>query len=612
MERAREILHKYYGYERFKPIQERAIQSILQGRDTFVIMPTGGGKSLCYQIPAMIFSGLTVVISPLISLMKDQVDSLVTMGIKAAFINSTLSLLEYQEVKQQLLAQNIDILYVAPERLSTPDFLYLMDKLDIAFVAIDEAHCVSQWGHDFRPSYRQIDNFIARFSKRPVVAAFTATATPVVRQDIVAQMQLQSPNIYRASFNRANLELLVSHDTPKEEVLLNFLQKHKGEAGIIYCATRKEVERLSKKLADKGWSSSKYHGGLTDEERKKNQEDFVYDRSNIMIATNAFGMGINKSNVRFVVHQQMPKNLESYYQEIGRAGRDGLPSVCLLLYSGADIHINKFLIKQSVEDEERLEQEYKKLQQMIDYARCTTCLRKYILKYFGEEGKENCQNCSNCNPEGHLAELSAEYLKEEIENSDLLEKLKILRLAQAIKASIPSYMVFSDATLQDMCRKQPLTLSEMLRVSGVGERKCEQYGELFLQEILAWRQEQGLSIVADGRSRNAKTVQRRKAGDSARITLSLLQQGKTVQEVAEERSIALATVLGHIEILLEQYDFQINWGGLYDEDLAKEIKIIVADTGYSSLRLIRELLQDKETPYDMMKIALLQDKLDEQ
>lgn len=611
MERAKEILHKYYGYERFKPIQERAIQSILQGRDTFVIMPTGGGKSLCYQIPALIFQGLTVVISPLISLMKDQVDSLVTMGIKAAFINSTLSMQEYQEVKQELLAQNIDILYVAPERLAAADFLYLMDKLEVAFVAIDEAHCVSQWGHDFRPSYRQIDNFIARFATRPVVAAFTATATPVVRQDIIAQMQLQSPNIYRASFNRSNLELLVSHDTPKEEVLLSFLQKHRGEAGIIYCATRKEVERVWKKLADRGWSSAKYHGGLTDEERKKNQEDFVYDRINIMVATNAFGMGINKSNVRYVVHQQMPKNIESYYQEIGRAGRDGLPSVCLLLYSGADIHINKFLINQSVEDEERLQQEYKKLQQMIDYARCQTCLRKYILQYFGEEGKENCQNCSNCNPESHLAELSSEYSeREETENSDLLEKLKILRLAQAIKASIPSYMVFSDATLQDMCRKQPLTLTEMLKVSGVGERKCEQYGEAFLEEILAWRRERGLSTTPGSSKKTAKAVQKRKAGDSARITLSLLQQGKSVQEAAEEREIALVTVLGHIEALLDQYDFPINWGGLYDEELAKEMKIIIADTGYSSLRLIRELLSDPETPYDMMKIALLQDKLE--
>ena len=714
MERAKEILHKYYGYERFKPIQEKAIQSILEGRDTFVIMPTGGGKSLCYQIPAMIFPGLTVVISPLISLMKDQVDGLATMGIEGAFINSTLSMQEYQEVKQQLLARNIDILYVAPERLAAPDFLYLMDRLDVSFIAIDEAHCVSQWGHDFRPSYRQIDNFIARFPQRPVVAAFTATATPVVRQDIIAQMQLQRPNIYRASFNRANLELLVSQEGNKEEILLNFLQQHRGEAGIIYCATRKEVERLWSSLEAKGWSTSKYHGGLSDEERKQSQEDFVYDRSNIMIATNAFGMGINKSNVRYVVHQQMPKNIESYYQEIGRAGRDGLPSVCLLLFSAADIHINKFLIEQSIEDEERRQQEYAKLQKMIDYARCTTCLRQYILQYFGEEGKENCQNCSNCNFKGTLEDRTAvsmpifsfiqqlyreigvgslvdglkgaktqkvrqlhlennsyyaalhqmkkedikqliytlighhylvisegEYplvqltslaekvldgeervwlksteniVKQQIQDNDLLEKLKILRLAQAIKAHIPSYMVFSDATLQDMCRKQPLTLEEMLQVSGVGERKCEQYGELFLQEILIWRQEQGLSNLPQPRissEKNPSAAPRRKAGDSARVTLSLLQQGQTVQEVAEERGIALTTVLGHIETLIEQYDFPINWGGLYDESLAGEMKIIIADTGYTSLRLIRELLKDPETPYDMMKIAILQDRLGE-
>ena len=368
LEEAEGLLRKYYGYKALKPIQQKAIQSILRGEDTFVVMPTGGGKSLCYQIPALMLDGLTLVISPLISLMKDQVDQLVRRGIRAACMNSMLDGEQYRLLRQQIQNKQIQILYVAPERLRSGDFLSLLRRQSIALVAVDEAHCVSQWGHDFRPSYHGISQFIRTLAARPVVAAFTATATAETRDDIIRRLELRRPNIYRASFNRSNLILAVKRDGNRKEELLQFVQAHRGQAGIIYCNTRKEVDKVWDLLRRAGIPVLRYHGGMEDWERNENQEKFLYEQVDLIVATNAFGMGINKPDVRYVVHYNSPKNIESYYQEIGRAGRDGLPSLCVLFFSYADVHVNRYLLEQSSKSEERMTVELQKLEAMVQYA----------------------------------------------------------------------------------------------------------------------------------------------------------------------------------------------------------------------------------------------------
>lgn len=409
IDKAKQILKKYYGYDSFREGQEKVIKSILEGKDTFAIMPTGAGKSICYQIPAMLFSGITIVISPLISLMKDQVDSLISLGIPASFINSSLSYLEVQRRIYGASKGEYKLLYVAPERLESPDFMELTAELDISLVAIDEAHCVSQWGHDFRPSYRSIPPFIKNIKTTPVVSAFTATATENVKNDVVNLLGLKGPNVYVTGFNRENLTFTLVKNENKKDFILRFLSNNKNSSGIIYAATRKEVDSLHSALLKKGFSVGKYHAGLTDNERAKNQEDFLYDNVQIMIATNAFGMGIDKSNVRYVIHYNMPKNMESYYQEAGRAGRDGEPSECILLFSAQDIIIQKFLIEQTILDPERKTGEYRKLQDMVDYCHTTRCLRQYILEYFGEQNvAENCGNCSNCNKNIELTDITRE------------------------------------------------------------------------------------------------------------------------------------------------------------------------------------------------------------
>lgn len=402
--KSKEILKQYFGYDEFREGQETLIDSILNGHDTLGIMPTGAGKSLCFQIPALMLDGITLVISPLISLMKDQVEALNQAGIHAAYLNSSLTGGQYFKALKFAREGRYPIIYVAPERLVTEEFLDFAMQVKIAMIAVDEAHCVSQWGQDFRPSYLKIMEFVDKLSYRPVISAFTASATREVRDDIIDILRLQEPTVMTTGFDRPNLYFEVQTPKNKYTALTEYLKKHEGESGIIYCLTRKNVEEVCANLIKDGIQATRYHAGLTDAERKNNQDDFIYDRAQIMVATNAFGMGIDKSNVRYVVHYSMPKNMESYYQEAGRAGRDGEPSECILYYSGQDVITNRFFIENNQDNEELddftrqivRERDGERLKQMTFYCFTNECLRDYILRYFGEYGGNYCGNCSNC------------------------------------------------------------------------------------------------------------------------------------------------------------------------------------------------------------------------
>lgn len=399
-----EILKRYFGYDTFRNAQETLIDNILEGKDTLGIMPTGAGKSLCYQIPALLMDGITLVISPLISLMKDQVGSLNQAGIHAAFLNSSLTVNQYYKALSFAKQGRYPIIYVAPERLVTEEFLDFALNSNIVMVAVDEAHCVSQWGQDFRPSYLKIVEFIKKLPKRPIVSAFTATATKEVRDDIIDILELQSPMVITTGFDRRNLYFGVMTVKDRYSAIKNYLEIHNSDSGIIYCLTRKQVEEVCERLIKEGFLVTRYHAGLSDEERQKNQDDFIYDRIPIMISTSAFGMGIDKSNVRFVLHYGMPKNIESYYQEAGRAGRDGEPAECILYYSSRDVITNQLFIDNNQDNIELdevtraivKERDRERLKKMTFYCFTNECLRDYILKYFGEYGSNYCGNCSNC------------------------------------------------------------------------------------------------------------------------------------------------------------------------------------------------------------------------
>lgn len=414
-----EILKNYYGHTVFRSGQTVLIDSILVGRDVLGIMQTGAGKSVCFQVPALIFEGITLVISPLISLMKDQVNTLVQSGVKAAYLNSSLSAGQYAEVLRRALAGWYKIIYVAPERLTVDEFIRFAEQTKIAMVTVDEAHCVSQWGQDFRPDYLKIVEFIGRLSYRPVVSAFTATATQEVREDIVCILRLNDPLVVTTGFDRKNLYFEVQKPQDKFRALLKILRQNEDKSGIVYCATRKTVESICAALNSHGFPATRYHAGLSDTERPGNQDDFLYDRKLVMVATNAFGMGIDKSNVSFVVHYNMPKNLESYYQEAGRAGRDGEQADCILLYSGQDVRTNQFLIDNSEDNpdlpaemqEEVRKRDRERLKLMTFYCTTADCLRQYILKYFGEHSANFCGNCSNCNTNFETVDITVEAQK---------------------------------------------------------------------------------------------------------------------------------------------------------------------------------------------------------
>ena len=396
-QQALRMLETYFGYTSFRPAQEAPIASLLRNEDVIGIMPTGAGKSICFQIPALCKPGLTIVFSPLISLMKDQVDGLLVQNIPAALINSTLTQAEFNKTMYEVRSGKIKLLYIAPERLGSNFFCNVLRALPIAQVIIDEAHCISEWGHDFRPSYRLIGEWLNSLPKRPIVGAFTATATKYVENDIKKLLGLDNANVYVTGFDRPNLSFSVIRTPKRMDYVVHYVRQHANENGIIYCATRKDVDRVYENLTRAGIKVGHYHGGLSDEVRREMQNAYADDKLQVMVATNAFGMGIDKSNVRYVLHYQMPRNMESYYQEAGRAGRDGAPAECILLYSGQDVQVHKYLIEQSIETPERQEVELRKLQSMIDYCFCSNCLRKYMLNYFGESTVwTTCDNCSSC------------------------------------------------------------------------------------------------------------------------------------------------------------------------------------------------------------------------
>lgn len=595
------VLKDYFGHDSFRDGQEQIVDALLDGRDALCIMPTGAGKSMCYQIPALLFDGVTIVVSPLISLMKDQVGSLVQSGVPAAYINSSLSYPQFLRVLSNVEHGKYKIIYVAPERLLTDGFLDTCKKIKISMVAVDEAHCVSQWGQDFRPSYLKIISFVKSLANRPIVGAFTATATNDVKEDIKKILRLKNPFEITTGFDRPNLFFGVIKSSSKDEKLIDLIRERGDRSGIVYCATRKNVESVCELLCDNGFSAARYHAGLDEYERRKNQEDFVFDRKNIMVATNAFGMGIDKSNVTYVIHYNMPKNIESYYQEAGRAGRDGGEADCILLYSPKDVRLNRFMIENSegndeltIEENEQIrERDFERLKYMTFYSTTNDCLRGFILRYFGGEKKAYCGKCSNClsvhklvdvtidaqkimsciartgqrygktvicdvlrgsksekilkaelnnqSTYGIMKEVTArhifgtidflaekEYISADNEtevlkllpksrdvlfgrerlvmkkvensekvvkthrpevpvNSELLDALKALRKGIASKKSVPAYVIFTDATLIDMCKKCPETPDEMLEVSGVGRTKLEKFGKQFLEEIAKFR-----------------------------------------------------------------------------------------------------------------------------
>lgn len=495
---AKEILKRIFGHDAFRDGQEELVNALLSGRDALGIMPTGAGKSICYQVPALSMEGVALVISPLISLMKDQVAALKASGVAAGYINSSLTPAQQAEALRRAAMNAYKILYVAPERLDTPAFREFAWKAKISLVAVDEAHCVSQWGQDFRPSYLKIAGFMEELPVRPPVGAFTATATPTVREDIVRLLRLEAPRIVLTGFDRPNLRFVSQKPKDKYAALLRILTRHDGESGVVYCATRKTVEEVFARLSQDGYSAACYHAGMADADRRRNQDDFQYDRALIMVATNAFGMGIDKSNVSFVVHYNMPKNLESYYQEAGRAGRDGSEAECVLLYSGQDVITARWLIGHAPENTELSEEEraqvrdldLERLKQMTFYATSKKCLRAFILRYFGEEAMDRCENCSVCAGEPFEVQAEAPPKKrvsrsrqKRGKESDLMGKLKALRNFLAAQAGVPNYVVFTDATLRDMCEKCPQDEEAFLEVSGVGEVKRARYGAAFLEVL---------------------------------------------------------------------------------------------------------------------------------
>ncbi len=560
-----DLLKKYFGYEQFRPLQQEIVEHCYARQDALVLMPTGGGKSLCYQLPALAFPGLTVVVSPLIALMKDQVDALKANGIQAAFLNSTLTPQESAYVELMAKSGQLKLLYLAPERLALPQTSAFLQSLKVDLFAIDEAHCISEWGHDFRPDYRNLRRLRDAFPGVPLIA-LTATANVRVRDDIIAQLRLERGRVFQSSFNRTNLSYRV---LPKKKAfprLLQEVRRHPGQAIIIYCFSRKGVEKTAADLQANGVPAAAYHAGLTPPQRTKIQEAFIRDQVPVIVATVAFGMGIDKPDVRLVVHMDLPKSVEGYYQETGRAGRDGLPSDCVLFYSAGDRIKQEYFIREMPDPAER-QRARQQLQDMLDYGERASCRRAFLLNYFGETWERgSCGACDLCVPSlndlplpdpaapATLTRPSGKNAATEPYDQALFERLRSVRRRLADARSVPPYIIFGDRTLHDMARRYPQRLESMAQVFGIGKEKLAQYGQDFLAEVQAYAQEHGLEerVFEAKPAPVAAAPAKRAIGASILATVEALANKQTIEQIAAERRLTVGTVLSHLEQALDQ------------------------------------------------------------
>lgn len=610
------LLKKYFGYDEFRPLQEDIIQNVITGNDTFVLMPTGGGKSLCYQLPALHFEGITLVISPLIALMKDQVDGLNTNGIRAAYINSSLSSNEIHQLQNRVSRGDIKILYIAPERLAQPYFENYLLTLNISLIAIDEAHCISEWGHDFRPDYRNLKRLKSLFPSAPIIA-LTATATDKVTQDIITQLQLNSPKKFKASFDRKNLHFTITRKGRSLETIAHYLEKYKNESAIIYCFSRKDTKQIAEALQENGYKALPYHAGLTNEERKSTQEKFINDEISIITATIAFGMGIDKSNVRLVIHNTFPKSMEGYYQEVGRAGRDGLKSECVMLFGEEDRWSHQYFINM-MKDPVLKESAERKINEMLQFARSRDCRRKFILAYFGEVYDEpNCAACDICLGQNVSRELQRGYAmwQEEMDRPEneyniyLFEELRRLRKQWAEKEEVPPYVIFGDRTLREMAYYYPMSKDDFLKISGIGTQKAEKFGESFIAEIKGFCEEREIQSKPITKKQRITDLSHRPKIDQYKqkydITRQMIKEKASLQSIAQRHGIKTSSVIQHLERLSER-GYPLDYSYLHPSPEAQQIiKDELLKSTDGKLKPVFDALGEKYSYEDIRLVRLI-------